>query len=179
MRGDGNAMEEERKREWCYRMMTSDPRLARMILTYFNEDDFQRIEDHKTGDGVIGGKSCGFLLVEKMMEKLLPEYRDRWEPCPSWFVGTGIFCQVRDGRPIRVFAEEFRKILDYFDGAPFIVRSSSLMEDGYDNAFFGKYESVFCANQGAREDCLEALLLAAGRVYDSVKNQEAMEYRRK
>ena len=63
MRGDGNAMEEERKREWCYRMMTSDPRLARMILTYFNEDDFQRIEDHKTGDGVIGGKSCGFLLV--------------------------------------------------------------------------------------------------------------------
>ena len=37
-------------------MMTSDPRLARMILTYFNEDDFQRIEDHKTGDGVIGGK---------------------------------------------------------------------------------------------------------------------------
>ena len=60
-------------------MMTSDPRLARMILTYFNEDDFQRIEDHKTGDGVIGGKSCGFLLVEKMMEKLLPEYRDRWE----------------------------------------------------------------------------------------------------
>ena len=130
MRGDGNAMEEERKREWCYRMMTSDPRLARMILTYFNEDDFQRIEDHKTGDGVIGGKSCGFLLVEKMMEKLLPEYRDRWEPCPSWFVGTGIFCQVRDGRPIRVFAEEFRKILDYFDGAPFIVRSSSLMEDG-------------------------------------------------
>ena len=46
------------------------------------------------------------------------------------------------------------------------------MEDGYDNAFFGKYESVFCANQGAREDCLEALLLAAGRVYDSVKNQE-------
>mgnify|MGYP000202333985 CR=1 FL=1 len=26
---------------------------------------------------------------------------------------------------------------------------------------------------------MEALLLAAGRVYDSVKNQEAMEYRRK
>lgn len=172
-------MEEERKRELCRRMMTDDPRLARTILTYFDEEDFQWIQEHKTGDGVIGGKACGFLLVEKMMEILLPEYRDRWERCPSWFVGTGIFCQVRDGKPVSEFREEFEEILDYFEDDPFIVRSSSLMEDGYDNAFFGKYESIFCANQGTKEERLEELLQAAGKVYDSVENQEAAEYRKK
>lgn len=172
-------MEEERKRELCRSMMTSDPRLIRTILTYFDEEDFQNIQDHKTGGGVIGGKACGFLLVEKMMDVLLPEYRDRWTHCPSWFVGTDVFCQVQDGKPIEEFREEFKRILDYFDGAPFIVRSSSLMEDGYDNAFFGKYESVFCANQGTKEERVTEILNAAGKVYDSVQNQEAMEYRRK
>lgn len=172
-------MEEERKRELCRSMMTSDPRLIRTILTYFDEEDFQNIQDHKTGGGVIGGKACGFLLVEKMMDVLLPEYRDRWTHCPSWFVGTDVFCQVQDGKPIEEFQEEFKRILDYFDGAPFIVRSSSLMEDGYDNAFFGKYESVFCANQGTEEERVTEILNAAGKVYDSVQNQEAMEYRRK
>lgn len=172
-------MEEERKRELCRSMMTSDPRLIRTILTYFDEEDFQNIQDHKTGGGVIGGKACGFLLVEKMMDALLPEYRDRWTHCPSWFVGTDVFCQVQDGKPIEEFREEFKRILDYFDGAPFIVRSSSLMEDGYDNAFFGKYESVFCANQGTEEERVTEILNAAGKVYDSVQNQEAMEYRRK
>lgn len=172
-------MEEERKRELCRSMMTSDPRLIRTILTYFDEEDFQNIQDHKTGGGVIGGKACGFLLVEKMMDVLLPKYRDRWTHCPSWFVGTDVFCQVQDGKPIEEFREEFKRILDYFDGAPFIVRSSSLMEDGYDNAFFGKYESVFCANQGTEEERVTEILNAAGKVYDSVQNQEAMEYRRK
>lgn len=42
-------MEEEKKRELCREMMTQDPRLARTILTYFEEEDFQRISDHKTG----------------------------------------------------------------------------------------------------------------------------------
>lgn len=172
-------MEERKGRELCREMMTGDPRLARTILTYFDEEDFRNLKEHKTGGGVIGGKACGFLIVEKMMEVLLPEYKERWRRCPSWFVGTEVFCQVRDGRPIEEFGEEFQKILDYFDGSPFIVRSSSLMEDGYDNAFFGKYESVFCANQGTEEERLQEILDAAQKVYDSVQNQEAMEYRKK
>ena len=158
-------MDEEKKRELCRTMMTQDPRLARTILTYFEEDDFQRISDHKTGGGVIGGKACGFVLVEKIMETLLGEYADRWERCPSWFVGTEVFCQVRDGKPLETFREEFEKILDYFDGSPYIVRSSSLMEDGYDNAFFGKYESVFCADQGTEEERIQEMMEAVSKVY--------------
>lgn len=159
--------------------MTDDPRLARTILTYFDEEDFRKIEAHKTGDGVVGGKACGFLIVEKLIEVLLPEYRGYWKRCPSWFVGTDIFCQVRDGKSLDEFTEEFERILTFFGEDPFIVRSSSLMEDGYDNAFFGKYESVFCPNQGTTEERLCELMRAVQRVYDSVRNEEAVEYRKK
>jgi len=44
--------------------------------------------------------------------------------------------------------EQFRNMLDYFGQAPIIVRSSSLLEDSFGNAFAGKYRSEFCANQG-------------------------------
>ena len=43
---------------------------------------------------------------------------------------------------------QFSEMLDYFGQSPIIVRSSSLLEDKYGNAFAGKYQSVFCANQG-------------------------------
>ncbi|MCF7855495.1 MAG: PEP/pyruvate-binding domain-containing protein, partial [Candidatus Pacebacteria bacterium] len=43
---------------------------------------------------------------------------------------------------------QFVEMLNYFGQAPLIVRSSSLLEDNYGNSFSGKYESVFCANQG-------------------------------
>ena len=44
--------------------------------------------------------------------------------------------------------EQFRDMLDYFGQAPIIVRSSSLLEDSFGNAFAGKYRSEYCANQG-------------------------------
>ena len=53
--------------------------------------------------------------------------------------------------------EQFRRMLEYFGQAPIIVRSSSILEDGFGNAFAGKYESVFCANQGSGEERLKKL----------------------
>jgi hypothetical protein len=47
--------------------------------------------------------------------------------------------------------EQFVQMLEYFGQSPIIVRSSSLLEDNFGNAFAGKYESVFCANQGTPE----------------------------
>ena len=44
--------------------------------------------------------------------------------------------------------DQFMTMLDYFGESPYIVRSSSLLEDTYGNAFAGKYDSVFCVNQG-------------------------------
>jgi len=48
------------------------------------------------------------------------------------------------------------EMLEYFGQSPLIVRSSSLLEDNYGNAFSGKYESVFLANQGTPQERLEA-----------------------
>ena len=72
---------------------------------------------------------------------------------------------------------QFTEMLNYFGQSPIIVRSSSLLEDNYGNAFSGKYESVFCANQGTPEERLEKLLNAVRTVYASTMSCEALTYR--
>jgi hypothetical protein len=64
------------------------------------------------------------------------------------------------------------------NGKPLIVRSSSLLEDNFETSFAGKYESVFCANQGTPEENLDALKNAIARVYASVANPDALMYRK-
>jgi pyruvate,water dikinase len=73
--------------------------------------------------------------------------------------------------------EQFRGMIDYYGQAPIIVRSSSLLEDGFTDAFAGKYRSEFCANQGSPEERLEAFLRAIKLVYASALNPDALAYR--
>ena len=73
--------------------------------------------------------------------------------------------------------EQFVRMLEYFGQSPIIVRSSSLLEDNYGNAFAGKYESVFCVNQGTPQERYEAFVQAVRIVYASTMNQDALEYR--
>ncbi len=72
---------------------------------------------------------------------------------------------------------QFMEMLNYFGQYPIIVRSSSLLEDAYGNAFSGKYESVFCANQGAPEERLDNFMDAVRKVYASTMAPEALSYR--
>lgn len=74
--------------------------------------------------------------------------------------------------------EEFVHILEYYGQSPVIVRSSSLLEDNFGNAFAGKYESVFCANQGTLEERYDAFEKAIRTVYASTMNKEALDYRK-
>jgi pyruvate, water dikinase len=73
--------------------------------------------------------------------------------------------------------EQFQDMLDYFGQAPIIVRSSSLLEDGFGNAFAGKYRSEFCPNQAKPELRLQDFLRAVKLVYASAVNPEALAYR--
>lgn len=75
--------------------------------------------------------------------------------------------------------EQFQDMLDYYGQAPIIVRSSSLLEDGFGNAFAGKYRSEFCANQGDPEERLQEFLNAIKLVYASALNPNVLSYRRK
>jgi hypothetical protein len=73
--------------------------------------------------------------------------------------------------------EQFIQMLGYFGQSPIIVRSSSLLEDNFGNAFTGKYESVFCANQGSVEERCEAFEQAVRTVYASTMDEDALAYR--
>ena len=82
-----------------------------------------------------------------------------------------------DGEFPRTLREDFLQLLEHFGQAPIIVRSSSLLEDDFGNAFAGKYASVFCANQGTPAQRLAAFEDAVRIVYASAVGPEALQYR--
>ncbi len=74
--------------------------------------------------------------------------------------------------------KELMRMLDYFGCSPIIVRSSSLLEDNFGNAFAGKYESVFCPNQGSFQQRMEDFKSAVRTVYASAMSEDALAYRK-
>jgi hypothetical protein len=76
------------------------------------------------------------------------------------------------------FLGDLSSLLERVGRRPLIVRSSSLLEDNFGTSFAGKYESVFCPNQGTHAANLRALTRAIIRVYASTLNPNALLYRR-
>jgi hypothetical protein len=74
--------------------------------------------------------------------------------------------------------EELNALLDEVGHQPLIVRSSSLLEDSFGTSFAGKYDSIFCPNQGNPEQNLNGITKAIAHVYASVLNPDALLYRR-
>jgi len=73
--------------------------------------------------------------------------------------------------------EHFQLMLEYFGQSPIIVRSSSLLEDAFGNAFAGKYESYFCPNQGTPEERYRNFEEAVRKIFASTMNEDALTYR--
>ena len=187
--------------------MTKDRHLKDLVKRYFKPSDYFLLRDRMIGSGAIGGKACGMLLARKIAETELEDFRTYSEPHDSFYIGSDVFytyivsngdwrLRIRQRTPDGYFAaadalkekllsgqfpdkirEQFRKVLEYFGQNPFIVRSSSFLEDGFGNAFAGKYESVFCVNRGTADECLEAFESAVRTVYASTMDQSALEYR--
>ncbi|MCL2186749.1 MAG: PEP/pyruvate-binding domain-containing protein [Treponema sp.] len=135
------------------------------------------------------------------------ELYNNWEPHDSWYLGSDIFytyivyndwwelrCKQKTdegyfelapelkekllkGKFPDIIREQFYQMMEYFGWSPIIVRSSSLLEDNFGNAFAGKYESVFCANQGQPEERFEAFEQAVRTVYASAMSEDALVYR--
>ena len=202
-------MTEDEKKIVCNSLMTTEARMERLILKHFTPQDFRKVWERRIGEGLIGGKACGLLVARKLIKARLPEFNEFIEPHHSFFIGSDVFCEYlkqNDCEELRerhrrekesfketeelkrrlstgVFPEsiraELKKVLTYYGTTPIIVRSSSLLEDGYGNAFSGKYESIFCMNQGSEEERLLELEDAIRQVYASTMNPSAIEYRRK
>ncbi|WP_458405205.1 PEP/pyruvate-binding domain-containing protein [Methanobrevibacter sp.] len=192
----------------CELMMTKDERMLSKIKEYFTFEDYITIYDRRVGTGLVGGKTCGMLLARKIIEKNCPEIYYNFEPDDSFYIGSDLFYtyivsndlwdlrvkqrtqdgyyeygkKLEEGLKNGVFSDEIKKefinILDYFGQNPIIVRSSSFLEDGFGNAFAGKYESVFCVNRGTLEERLAAFEEAVKIVYSSTMNISALEYRK-
>ena len=188
--------------------MTRDERLKSLVKTYFQPVDYFMLRDRMIGSGAIGGKACGMLLARKIAEKEIPEYLSLSEPHDSFYIGSDVFytyivsngcwkLRIRQRTEKEYFSaaeelkeyllngefpsrirEQFLNVIEYFGQSPFIVRSSSFLEDGFGNAFAGKYESVFCVNQGSPQKRLSDFEQAVRRVYASTMDYSALEYRR-
>ena len=88
-----------------------------------------------------------------------------------------IYQEFINGTFPRDIRERLRGIVEEFEGKPIICRSSSLLEDNFGTSFAGKYESIFCPNQGTTEENLDNLCLAISKIYASAVNPNALLYR--
>ncbi len=82
-----------------------------------------------------------------------------------------------DGQFPEETKEQLMHMIEYFGQSPIIVRSSSLLEDSFGNAFAGKYESIFSVNQGTAKERLNKLEEYIKRIFASTMNEEALSYR--
>ncbi len=183
-----------------------EPVLA-LAEKYLTLEDVVAVRKRMIGTGLIGGKTVGMLLARAILRASDPKWAARLEPHDSYYVGSDVFYTflvengiwwVRErqkdpqtfldgserarhrmltGEFPPAIVDQFERMLDYFGQSPIIVRSSSLLEDNFGNSFAGKYESVFCANQGSRDKRLEDFLSAVRTIYASAMSERALRYR--
>ena len=195
--------------EMCNIMMTRDEKMRTMVRKHFTPEDYFAVRDHMIGTGMIGGKSCGMLLARAIIRNNEPDIGELLEPHDSFYVGSDVYytyivdngfwdMRIRQRTEDGYFAladefaeklmggsfsadmrEQFTRIIEYYGLDPYIVRSSSILEDGFGNAFAGKYESVFCANRGTPEERLAEFEHAVKTVYASTMSLSALDYRKR
>ena len=193
----------------CDIMMTRDDKMREMVKKHFMPKDYFEVRDHMVGTGMIGGKACGMLLARAIIRNREEDISEVLEPHDSFYVGSdvyytyivdnnlwdtrikqrteegyfdlaGAFAEgLMNGTFSPSMKEQFIRIIEYYGQDPYIIRSSSILEDGFGNAFAGKYESVFCVNRGSREERLEEFEHAIKVVYASSMSLSALDYRKR
>ena len=193
----------------CNIMMTRDSKMREMIKKHFTPKDYFMVRDHMIGTGMIGGKACGMLLARAIIRNKEPDIREVLEPHDSFYIGSDLYYtyivdndlwnsrikqrteqgyfelasdfadSLMNGKFSEAMREQFVRIIEYYGQDPYIIRSSSILEDGFGNAFAGKYESVFCVNRGTLEERIEEFEHAIKVVYASTMSLSALDYRKK
>lgn len=188
-------------------ILSRDAGMLALAERFLTVEDILDIRQRMIGTGLVGGKSAGMLVARAILHQRSPQMAVRLETHDSYYVGADVFYTylVDNGvwwvrqkqRHPETFLEgadqarqniltgqfpphilrQFDAMLEYFGQSPIIVRSSSLLEDNFGNSFAGKYDSVFCANQGPRERRRDDFLAAVRAVYTSSMSEEALRYR--
>ncbi|MCR4611791.1 MAG: PEP/pyruvate-binding domain-containing protein, partial [Lachnospiraceae bacterium] len=193
----------------CDIMMTRDTKMREMVKKHFSPQDYFDVRNHMVGTGMIGGKACGMLLSRAIIRNDQMDINEVLEPHDSFYVGSDVYYtyivdnnlwdtrikqrtdegyfdvaeefaeKIMEGVFSPSMEEQFSRIIEYYGQDPYIIRSSSILEDGFGNAFAGKYESVFCANRGSYEDKLKEFENAIKIVYASSVSLSALDYRKR
>ena len=193
----------------CNIMMTRDMNMRKMVKKHFKPEDYFSVRDHMIGTGMIGGKACGMLLARAIICNREPDLKEVLEPHDSFYIGSDVYytyivdnnlwdirikqrteegyfelanefaSKLMNGKFSDTMREQFIRIIEYYGQDPYIIRSSSILEDGFGNAFAGKYESVFCVNRGTIEERVSEFEHAIKVVYASSMNLSALDYRKR
>ena len=193
----------------CDIMMTRDEKMREMVKHNFIPEDYFSVRDHMIGTGMIGGKACGMLLARSIIRNKHPDINEVLEPHDSFYIGSDVYYtyivdnnfwdlrikqrtdegffsaadefadKLMNGNFSAEMHEQFARIIEYYGQDPYIVRSSSILEDGFGNAFAGKYESVFCINRGTPAERLHEFEQAVKTVYASTMSLSALDYRKR
>ena len=204
---NGSNEDEKIKSKMCSMIIGNDKKLSYLAMNFLTIRDFLLIKERMIGSGCIGGKAAGMLLARKIIEKKRNDLVTVIEPHDSFYIGSDVFytylvqndwwhlriaqksdeCYYSAASELKekikngVFPEfvrnHFRRMLEYFGQTPIIMRSSSLLEDAFGNAFAGKYESVFCVNSGELNERLQKFEEAVKTVYASSMDESALTYR--
>ncbi len=188
-------------------LISRDEHVLEMVERQMSLGDLVEIKKRQIGTGYIGGKAIGMILSRKILTNSSPSYDALLEPHDSFYIGSDVFYtylvqngwwklfmdhkteegyfkaaevlyeNMHHGTFPDMVKEQFQQIIEYFGQSPFIVRSSSLLEDAFGNAFAGKYDSFFLVNQGSPEERYDEFLNAVRKVYASTMNEDALTYR--
>lgn len=189
-------------------VLSDDDRIRILAVQFLDLEDLVTIGKRMIGTGKIGGKSSGFLIARAILRKNEPIIYEKLEKHDSFFIGSHLFytflinnnCwedrklisnpitflqgiqdiqrKIRHGKFERYILRQFSEMLNYYGQSPIVVRSSSLQEDAFGNSFSGKYETIFCPNQGTPEERLEFFVKAVKKIYASAVSKEALLYRK-
>ena len=117
-----------------------------------------------------------FMMINNLMGWYDQKYKEEdelWKDYPK------LEAEFAAGEMPQEIVENLREVLAEFNGAPYIVRSSSKLEDSFTHPFNSMYRSISLANQGTPEENLKALLDAIRSIYASTFNPNALTYRKK
>ncbi|MGM0634382.1 MAG: PEP/pyruvate-binding domain-containing protein, partial [Pseudomonadota bacterium] len=188
-------------------MISREPRILALARQYLDLPDLLGIRQRMVSSGYIGGKAVGMLIARAILQEHTGPRSMRQEPHDSSHLGSdayyaflvhnGLWPAFMRQRTTQGYLQEapalrqsilqghfppetladLERLLEYYGQYPLLIRSSSLLEDGFGNAFAGKYDSFFLTNQGSPEDRLSALEEAIRRVYASSMSRDALQYR--
>lgn len=147
--------------------------IARAILKKDHSTDWNVVlEPHDSF--YIGSDVFYSYIVQNGWWRLLMEQQTR----DGYFtIAKELGEKMRKGNFPDEIKEQFQELIEYMGQSPIIVRSSSLLEDSFGNAFAGKYESFFLVNQGSPKERYQAFTEAVRNIYASTMNEDALAYR--